>query len=693
MSLHTTTSAPQAQGDLPRGSAGAKPSRKHTFNFTQKSAISVKIRHSTSTSWLYFPDIHAAACFLTKKRHFNAEISAELSLARTLETGAKRSDGILVEKCTLQDVMNEEACEHFVFREIAPPHRIFRNTSWATAHADASLQLDKQYSCPGTLGRAIKKKLAGNNISGLAAFDLTHVHTKEVHDEGSWEKALGRTRIEYGEPFLIGKPNQAAAQGTRTVRQQPCAHRCLNKRTCLHPCCKVGMEPELTNNRPQEPGGHAPNRSHPLPRTTDEPTPNHESRPSRTQPCAHRCLNKRICLHQCCKISIDPEPMDHPSPHPDMQRADSAIQKSDARPDATPWLRDEQTSSTCATPRRSCKHICQNKQQCKHMCCKIGVKIDPRRLESLNEETTVIATPPSPAPRTQTPPDRNLHHITTSEEQELSRRPCKHVCRNKAECKHQCCKEGVLSRPQDARQEPTRWSLRNLFSWNLSNNETNGQAPAGHSERSASSEPQRQVETKIGAARSSPRDQRHERRSTNASEETRINQSPRQPAHPPVNNVTSEPAPTFGTESNTQTLTQTLPPRGGPRQTHGPNDSTILNSQRNRSRNENILDTETAEYLLSTMRTIEGGRVMISLSQDQWQLAIKKAMDRCKKYLKPASTPSEALLHTELLTACMSRFMKLYGNSTPPKGSNCAPKLAMRNAPHDPLAMTALRSN
>ena len=63
---------------------------------------------------------------------------------------------------------------------------------------------------------------------------------------------------------------------------------------------------------------------------------------------------------------------------------------------------------------------------------------------------------------------------------------------------------------------------------------------------------------------------------------------------------------------------------------------------------------ETAASLMSKLRTIEGGRVMIHFTTEQWHLTEQRALDRCHKFICPARNSEEALEQTKLLSGCIA---------------------------------------
>ena len=120
-----------------------------------------------------------------------------------------------------------------------------------------------------------------------------------------------------------------------------------------------------------------------------------------------------------------------------------------------------------APGRRPCKHTCRDKTNCLHQCCKIGVLItgatnNPRPERHLGESPLTRSHSPTVATSIETDPQVSTDAIPSEEAQyeELptgnppssavisantaNYRPCRHICSNKTQCKHQCCKTGVM---------------------------------------------------------------------------------------------------------------------------------------------------------------------------------------------------------------------------------------------------------
>ena len=295
MSSNVITSAPDAHDGLPRGPVSAK---QQNFHFIQSRAVPVKLRLASSVQWSYFPDAHAAAVFFTDKKFFSSVHTAEASLNKTLKTENKRSDGLVVGKCTVQNVMDHGACEYLEYKEKKPPHRTFRHASWTSAFHDSEMCLDSHYSSPQNLSKAVMKKLNGDNVPGLSQYEIKHIARSTESTSGTWLQH----QITYDAAYRIREqPTGPETSSQPTKPRQPCSHKCRDKNSCLHACCKV----TAVVNPPAEATAVGPNsteREAPLVTTTN--SIRHHTNTETRRPCKHTRRDKTKCLHSCCKIGV-----------------------------------------------------------------------------------------------------------------------------------------------------------------------------------------------------------------------------------------------------------------------------------------------------------------------------------------------------------------------------------------------------
>ena len=290
MASNVTSPAPIAHDGLPRGPVSAQR-HPQSFHFIQSRAMPVKIRPSDSVTWSYFPDTHAAAIALTEREFFSSVHTAEASIGKTLKSESKRSDGLIIKSCTIQDVIENNACEHLKYQETGNPSRTFCHASWSSAYRDSFMQLNAVYSSSNALGKAVTKKLCGSDIPGLRKFQITHVTRKTQ----PIELLRGHPEITYDAPYRIRddsykvSPPSYASKHALEPRAS-CAYKCRDKTSCLHACCKVRHE-----------GSLPPNVSLPSP---EDVAPMEPSLTSHRRPCKHTCRDKRNCLHKCCKVGV-----------------------------------------------------------------------------------------------------------------------------------------------------------------------------------------------------------------------------------------------------------------------------------------------------------------------------------------------------------------------------------------------------
>ena len=510
--------APVAHDDLSRGSVRA---RRHSqaFHFSRSRAVSMKLRLSESTLWSYFPDTHAAAVFLTEKSLFSSVHTAEASLGKTLRTGAKRDDGLVIEKCNLQEVIDHEACDYVEYREIQDPHRI---ASWASAYSDEHLDLCSHYASAQTFGKAVLKKLNGCNVPGLSHLSVRHIAPVNQTENQSWN----RCSITFDAPYKIRADDHSLPLLNKPDKTpMPCAHRCRNKATCLHPCCKIidttpaTADPTLTDDVPFT-----------QPMTTFNPsTP--VMNPER-RPCRHTCRDKQACGHICCKVGVlveqstsththheapsragvphnhFPPPLvntrNHPAtPSAGIESPGSGDSRAPPSPIPTNPEHVNLRNSTSNIQYRPCLHQCSDKTMCKHQCCKTGVRVSPE--EATNSRWSLRGLLPWPNQSSSAPittrassTERNItaetlrddgnrqrqiqqmEHPTSNTGRETGlpesipqstssgvlqgerRRPCAHKCNDKTQCKHDCCKKGVLLKAGEMVCSALLWTARGL---------------------------------------------------------------------------------------------------------------------------------------------------------------------------------------------------------------------------------------
>ena len=284
MISNVTPPAPHAHDGLPRGPVSAKR-HPQNFHFVRSRAVPVKIRPSDGFSWSYFPDTHAAAITLTEREFFSSTHTAEASLGKTLKSGSKRSDGPIVQTCTTQDVIENDACEYVEYHEIGNLSRTFHHTSWSSAYTDPDMQLDTEYSSSNALGKAVTKKLRGGDMPGLRRFRISHVTRKAQ----PIEQLQRCPEVTYDAPYRIRDAPVKVSKLPPTKPSVPCAHKCRDKAACLHVCCKVKPERSV----------------HPsVPPPSSEAVAIDSSLAPGRRPCKHTCRDKTNCLHQCCKIGV-----------------------------------------------------------------------------------------------------------------------------------------------------------------------------------------------------------------------------------------------------------------------------------------------------------------------------------------------------------------------------------------------------
>ena len=658
MSIHPTNDAPQAPGDLPRGSASAEPFHEESFRPTRTSAVPIRIRHPEASKWAYFPHIHAAAQFLTEKGAFNAELTAEFSIARTLKSGAKRPDGILIQACNISDVMDQRCCDYIKFREVDGEQRTFRHTSWTSAYTDKDMNLTGAYSSAGALGRAIKK-LGGRSMIALSGYEISIIQRESTEEEGSYWKLK---EVDYDESYRIRtRHNTNADPGATLRRTRPCAHHCSNKATCKHLCCKVTNDGTPLSNdlaplpSPQPaPGLERADTLDLMPEATstvpDESSPMASILPTH-RPCKNICRDKAHCKHVCCKIGVPltpPRDATHESLIPERAVLHSGpISLTHAtEPTALTTGNGKQATPTAAlvnTPvEQPCKHSCRDKTTCGHQSCKRGI-VKPvadlllRNLLPSSAERN--ETPPLSVPLSVgTPPA--IENNTRAPEPQTQLRPCLHKCFDKTTCKHKCCKDGVSTSSVRPVVNSLVWAglrgLRSLISGSYMQIHPDESNPS--TEHVTQAQPETaQTRNDHGNTRPSTAlnsgnrtETEHRVPATNVTEEAHLRTArteSRTPAHANETSITR------GVADGPDT---TLPSPQSPPQP--PLQPSMLQSSApsRRSRNANRTmssqrthnEEETSASLLRTLKSIEGGRIMIHFSSDQWKQTERRAAER-----------------------------------------------------------------
>ena len=556
--------------------------------------------------------------------------------------------------------MDHKACDFFLFRETSAPYSIYRHTSWASAYNDKDMKLDQDYSSAGSLGRAIQKRLNGRVIPSLARFAISHVSPEPQQDADiGWTKP----KIQFDEPYrILPTRNTPAEPAPTSARTEPCAHRCFNKMRCKHPCCKI-TDPESGNPHLPEPVSAAMQ----VPTTTDSPSEPHAenltpaplpSTPSSPptsvthRPCKHICRDKANCKHRCCKVGVPISPRPHPeratatplTPSLD-ERSTRTVQSALHEPRAYQsretrrahdYDSDRASETRPSAARWSLRSLIPWTSQNERAQLSDNVTTEAHAANAPLEDTNphVTALPdPLPIPNNSTP--------ALSNEVQVNRRPCLHKCQDKARCLHKCCKEGVLVSARPSSAESSCWSLRSLF--------LGSRPPA-----------ERQINP----------DGSVQNISISRSQNSRLNQSTEEtPTTTPTTTSTTSSSQTRSTGQRNSISSgdeNDQPTPNSPQLIRNPENqpeppllrssrSLMANANRSRaatSRLENVQDTPGT--LLSTLRTIEGGRIMIHLSSAQWQRTEEKALERCTKFLSPAESADEATAQAELLTACLA---------------------------------------